>query len=103
MSETTQTAVLDRFEETEDGEEVAVLLYESDGEVVGEEVVPRSHLPNDGQHQDAVFTVNLEDGEPVEFTYEADETTERTESASDRFDRLSSRLSDETDSDESTD
>lgn len=95
MSEIQQTAVLDRFEETEDGEEVAVLLIESDGEVVDEAVVARSRLPEDGHHQDAVFTVRFVDGDPVEFSYESEETENRQESASNRFDRLSNRLSDE--------
>lgn len=95
MSETQETAVLDRFEETEDGEEVAVLLIESDGEVVDEAVVSRASLPEEGRHQDAVYSIRLVGGDPVEFIYEPEETEDRKESASDRFDRLSKRLSDE--------
>ncbi|QLG61075.1 DUF3006 domain-containing protein [Halorarum salinum] len=102
MSETELTATLDRFEELEDGEEMAVLLIESDGEVVDEEVVPSSRLPKEGRQQDAVFTVTVVDGDPEEFTYEPDATAERAASASNRFDRLSTRLSDGDDADEDT-
>ena len=95
MSETQETAVLDRFEETEAGDEVAVLLLESEGEVVDEVVVPRSQLPEEGRHVDAVFTVRLVDDAVEAVTYEADETSDRSDAADDRFERLSNRLSDE--------
>ena len=92
--EGTYTAVLDRFEE-----ELAVLLLEEDGETVGEVVVDREALPEEGRHVDAVFEVELEDTELVEVTYAERETADRAEDSQRRFDELSERPpSDEDDS-----
>lgn len=82
----TYTAVLDRFEE-----HLAVLLLEADGETVGELVVEQEALPEQARHVDAVLSVELADGELVDVTYEQAETTDRSESAQRRFDRLSER------------
>ncbi|AHG04359.1 hypothetical protein HALDL1_12705 [Halobacterium sp. DL1] len=90
MSET-RTAVLDRFETTDGGDELAVLLVEADGEVVDELVVDRELLPADGRHENAVFAVTLADGELTEIAYRPEETEARTEAAQSRFDRLSRR------------
>lgn len=57
----TYTAILDRFEDDR-----AVLLVEGEDELVGELVVDEDDLPEDGQHVDAVATVEVEDGELVE-------------------------------------
>ncbi|AQL42086.1 hypothetical protein BV210_04870 [Halorientalis sp. IM1011] len=82
----TYTAVLDRFED-----DLAVLLVEGEEDLVGELVVEREELPEDGQHVDAVVTVVVEDGELDDVWYEEAETDERKESVQSRFDRLSER------------
>ncbi|RXK48015.1 DUF3006 family protein [Halorientalis pallida] len=82
----TYTAVVDRFEN-----DLAVLLVEGEEELVGESVVDREALPEDGQHVDAVFSVVVEDQELAEATYQEHETEDRSEAAQSRFDRLSER------------
>jgi hypothetical protein len=82
----TYAAVVDRFE----GDQ-AVLLLEADGETVGERVLARDRLPDDGRHVDAVLRVNLEDGDVVDVRYEPEESERRTERARRRFDELSRR------------
>lgn len=82
----TYRAVLDRFEG-----DLAVLLVEDGSEVVGEMIVETDELPEAGRHADAVFTVEVADGDPTGMTYEGDETTDRKEQAQRRFDRLSRR------------
>lgn len=90
----TYTAVLDRFED-----ELAVLLLEEGGETIGEVVVSREGLPEDGRHVDAILEVEIEDGELLEATYVEGKTTERAEDSQRRFDELSQRPpSDEDDS-----
>lgn len=102
MTETTRTAVLDRFEATDDSPDLAVLLVESAGEVVDELVVDRELLPAAGHHEGAVFEVTTDDDARTEIVFRRNETAERQEAAQSRFDRLSRRPpSDETD-DEST-
>ncbi len=81
------TAVLDRFE----GDD-AVLLLEEDGEAVDDLVVPRSDLPGRARHQDAVFTVHVDDGRLVSIRYRPHGTRSREEGAQSRFDRLARRL-----------
>ena len=85
-SDGTYTAVVDRFED-----ELAVLLLEADGETVGETVLTKERLPEDGQHVDAVLTVDLEDETVVDITYEERETATRSEHAQQRFNDLSQR------------
>jgi len=85
-SDGTYTAVVDRFED-----DLAVVLLEADGDTVGEVVLAKERLPEDGQHADAVLTVELEDGTVVDITYEEQETEDRIEQAQQRFDELSQR------------
>jgi hypothetical protein len=85
----TYTAVLDRFED-----DLAVLVVEANGDV-SELVVAVKRLPEEGRHQDAVFTVDLDDGTLQDAHYEPVTTEERTETAQERFDRLAERRSDE--------
>jgi hypothetical protein len=80
------TAVVDRIE---DG--LATIVIEEDGTDAYELVVEPVQLPDDGQHADAVLSVEIRDNELVEATYEASETGERQESAQRRFDQLSER------------
>ena len=87
----THTAVLDRFERTDGGDELAVLLVEADGEVVDELHVDRELLPAAGRHENAVFEVTTDDDELTEIAYRPEETEERQEAAQSRFDRLSRR------------
>ncbi|WP_254525571.1 DUF3006 domain-containing protein [Natrinema caseinilyticum] len=82
----TYTAVVDRFED-----DLAVVLLEDDGETVGELVVTEDRLPESGRHVDAVLRVELEDGDPVQITYESRETSDRATEARRRFDELSRR------------
>ncbi|WP_435156229.1 DUF3006 domain-containing protein [Haladaptatus sp. DFWS20] len=82
----TLTAVLDRFEE-----EQAVLLLESEGEVVDEVVMYCDDLPESGRHQDAIFTITVDGESIVEIQYESTETEERAEAAQQQFDRLARR------------
>ncbi|WP_435335899.1 DUF3006 domain-containing protein [Haloarchaeobius sp. TZWWS8] len=89
MTEKTYTAVLDRFEE-----ELAVLLCEDGEEVVEELVIPRLFLPEEGRHQDAIFTLRVDDDGQTVLTYEPVETEERASSAQSRFDQMSRSLSD---------
>ena len=96
----THTAVLDRFEQTDGGDELAVLLVEARGEVVDELHVDRQLLPATGRHENAVFELTTADDELTEIAYRPDETEERREAAQSRFDRLSRRppTDDETES-----
>lgn len=87
------TAVLDRFEG-----EYPILVLEADGEAVDEVMVDPAVLPEEGQHQDAVFTVEVSDTEVVAVQYDPDTTDERQDTAQNRFDRLSQRLDDDADS-----
>jgi hypothetical protein len=80
------TAVVDRIE---DG--LAAVLFEEDGTDAYELVVEPTALPENGQHADAVLSVEIQDGELVEATYEASDKVEYRESAQRRFDRLSER------------
>jgi hypothetical protein len=80
------TAVVDRIE---DG--LAAVLLEEDGTDDDELLVEPDELPDDGQHADAVLTVEVQGGELVEASYESGETEHRRESAQSRFDRLSER------------
>lgn len=82
----TYTAVVDSIE---DG--LATIFYEQDGENVASEVRDPSDLPEDGRHADALFRVDVSDGEVLDWEYKPEETEERQDAAQDRFDRLSSR------------
>jgi hypothetical protein len=87
------TGVIDRFED-----DLAVILLESDGEVVDEVVLDREELPAEADHPDAVLTVTLTDGAVTDLVYEPSETAERTERAQSRFDRLAERPPDDDES-----
>ena len=87
----TYTAILDRIV---DGE-TAVLLLEADGAVIDQFDVEPGRLPDDGQHEGAVFEVRIDEGSLVDAIYRPDETEDRLEAARERFDRLSTRLGDE--------
>ena len=82
----TLTGVVDRFE----GDQ-AVVLLESEGEVVDELVVDREDLPEDGRHDDAVLQLSLDEGEIVGIEYNQLETEDRREGAQNRFENLSKR------------
>lgn len=91
------TAVLDRFEETGESRELAVLLLESGEEVVAERAIPAWRLPADAREQDAVLELAVENGFVVSTTLDSDATERRTESAQSRFDRLAERSDEEPD------
>lgn len=80
------TGVVDRFE----GDQ-AVVLLESEGEVVDEMVVNADELPEAGRHDDAVLQISIEDGEIESIAYSEEETDSRKESAQSRFQDLSQR------------
>lgn len=86
LADGTYTGVVDRFE----GDQ-AVLLLEADGETVGQRVLDKTRLPEDGSHVDAVLRVELRDGTVVAVSYEPAESERRSERAQRRFDELSSR------------
>lgn len=86
----TYTATLDRIV---DGE-TAVLLLEGDEAVVDQLDVDVGELPSDGRHEGAVFEVTVDDGALSGASYRPEVTEDRRESAQDRLDRLSERLSD---------
>lgn len=86
MPDGTYLGVLDRFE----GER-AVLVLERGGEDVDDLVVDRTRLPREGRHQDAVFRVELADGEPTRLEYRPGLTRKRRRDAQQRFDRLARR------------
>lgn len=85
MSES-YTGVVDRLE----GEQ-AVVLLESQGDVVDELVLDLDALPEPAQHPDAVLHLELQNDELVELTYDAEETERRTQRARERFKNLSQR------------
>lgn len=86
----TYTGVLDRVV---DGE-TAVFLLEADGEVCEEVTMPVEDVPPDVRDagEGAVCAVTLADGAVEDLTFRADETRDRLERNRDRFDRLSTRL-----------
>ncbi len=86
----TYIATLDRIV---DGQ-TAVLLLEADGETVDQLDIDVTELPADGQHEGAVLELSIDDGHLDDADYLPETTAARTESAQDRLDRLSTRLSD---------
>lgn len=86
LSDGEYTAVVDSIE---DG--LATVFFEQDGDEVGDAVVDADILPARGQHADAILSVTIRDSSVDEISYEPAETTERSEAAQRRFDRLSSR------------
>ncbi len=86
----TYTATVDRIV---DGE-TAVLLLEEDGETVDQLDVNVTMLPPGAQHEGAVLEIAVEASELCEVEYLPELTQSRKESAQERLDRLSTRLSD---------
>jgi len=82
----TYTAVVDSVE---DG--LATVFFEDDGDQVAADTVDADRLPEPSRHADAVLSVTVEGGEPVEWSYDPDESDARRAAAQDRFDRLASR------------
>ncbi|ELZ32858.1 DUF3006 family protein [Halorubrum tebenquichense] len=78
------TAVVDSIEDR-----LATVFFERDGDEVGNSVLAADQLPEDGQHADAILTVTLVDGSIATAQYDPEQTTERSEAAQNRFDRLS--------------
>ncbi len=85
----TYTAMVDRIV---DGE-TAVLLLEEDGETVDQLDIAATRLPSTGRHEGAVLEVRVEAGEFREAEYLPEITQSRKASAQERFDRLSTKLS----------
>jgi len=86
----TYTGVVDRIE---DGE-IAVILLEENGQVIEQVDVPVGRLPEPAQTDGGVLSVMLEDGEITSMEYRPDATCDRRESAQEKLDRLSEKLSD---------
>lgn len=82
----TYTAVLDRIED-----DLAVLEVSDDADGTHELVVGVDELPAEGRNPDAIFDLELRDGEIAAATYDEGRTESRKADAQDRFDRLSSR------------
>lgn len=79
-------AVVDSIE---DG--LATVFFEQAGDEVGNAVINPDELPSDGQHADAILEVLIREGAISSVEYEPERTTERSETAQSRFDRLSNR------------
>ncbi|MFA9418165.1 DUF3006 domain-containing protein [Natrinema sp. HArc-T2] len=86
----TYTGVVDRIE---DGE-IAIILLEENGQVIEQVDVPVARLPEPAQTDGGVLSVTLEDGDIVSMEYRPDATRDRRESAQEKLDRLSEKLSD---------
>ncbi|RZV06518.1 DUF3006 domain-containing protein [Natrinema hispanicum] len=86
----TYTGVVDRIE---DGE-IAVILLEENGQVIEQVDVPVGRLPEPAQTDGGVLSVMLEDGDITSMEYRPDATRDRRESAQEKLDRLSEKLSD---------
>ena len=85
----TYTTTLDRIV---DGQ-TAVLLLEEDDETVDQHDVDVTTLPSEAQHEGAVLEVAVEASELSEAEYRPEVTQSRKESAQERLDRLSTKLS----------
>ena len=83
------TAVVDRIV---DGK-TAVILAEDDGEVIEQFDIAVEELPNEVD-EGSVLELTIAGDEIVAIEYLEDETESRKQTAQDRFDRLSERLSD---------
>jgi len=82
------TATVDRITEG-----IATVLIESDGHTVAQYEVDAADLPN-GAGEGSVLTVRFVDSSLTGMDYNPDETDQRQKKAQERFDRLSTRLSD---------
>ena len=95
VADGTYTAVLDRFEDEQGGDSVAVFLLEGDDGVVAEKLLDERRLPEDARRPDAVCELRVEDDDVVDVEYDAEETDRRASSAQSRFDRLARRPDDD--------
>jgi len=86
----TYTATIDRIV---DGQ-TAVLLLEEDNKTVDQLDVDVTTLPPEAEHEGAVLEVVVEASELCEAEYLPEVTQSRKESAQERLDRLSMKLSD---------
>ncbi len=86
----TFTSTVDRVV---DGD-TAVVLLESDGEVIDQLTVPVDRLPEPAQDDGGVLEVRVDDGEFVSAEYCPAKTRKRRESIHETLDRLSTRLPD---------
>ena len=84
------TGVVDRIE---DGE-IAVLLLEENVQVIEQVDVPADRLPESAQTDGNVLSVTLEESEITSMEYGPDTTRDRRDSAQEKLDRLSVKLSD---------
>jgi len=86
LADGTYTAVVDAVE---DG--FATLFFERDGEEVGNAVVDAETLPEEGRRADAILAVEIADGSIATASYDPERTSDRSDAAQHRFDRLSRR------------
>lgn len=84
------TVVVDTIEEG-----LATVFLEQNGKEVTNAVIDAKALPVDARHADAILTSNIADGEFDRLRYDPERTKTRKQDAQDRFDRLSSRPSDD--------
>ncbi|PGF14335.1 DUF3006 domain-containing protein [Natrinema sp. CBA1119] len=87
----TFTGVVDRVV---DGD-TAVILLEDEGGVVEQLDVDIETLPEEGQHEGALFTVRLEGGGLADLEYQPEREQKRRARLEAKFDRLSKRLDEE--------
>jgi hypothetical protein len=92
MLDGTYTAVLDRIED-----DPAVLEVSDDEDETHELVVEADDFPADGRHPNAVFEIQVTDGELQSATYDEARSETRMEEAQDRFDELASETGDDGD------
>lgn len=90
----TYTATVDRIV---DGE-TAVILVEDGKDVIEQFDIPADQLPEEASGEGSVLTVEIIDGTIVDMRYDAESTDQRSQSAQNRINRLSKRLSDRDDS-----
>lgn len=82
----TYTAVVDRIV----GEQ-AVCLVEEDGTVVDEVHISVATLPVDGDHEGTVIRIEFTESKVNRVIYDQETTEQRHQSTQERFDRLSRR------------
>lgn len=91
-------ATVDRIEE-----DLAVVLIESEGDVVAERAVSVDRVPEAARRDGAVLDVEIRDGECREIAYDEETTEERRRRLQERFDRLAERPPDDEDDRETPD
>ncbi len=85
------TGVVDRIV---DGE-TAVILVESEGEVIDQVDISADKLPEPAAEDRGMVTLELSGGTVVAIVYEEEETDVRREAIEEKLDRLSRRLGSE--------